>query len=88
MLDIADWMESCNKQINMFRKSQYSAFWHKLMHQEFITNNDEHGTDTSDGKESQEDLIKFKTQLGVINKHKVTVLLARDLKEADLLDVN
>ena len=33
-------------------------------------------------------MIKFKTQLGVINKHKVTVLLAQNLKEADLLDVN
>lgn len=60
------------------------------MHQEFGSNIEaDQRTDTTDeSKQNQEDLIKFKTQLGVINKHKVTILLAVDLKESDLLDVN
>lgn len=39
------------------------------------------------GEESN-DLIKFKTQLGVINKLKLTVLIAQNLKEDELLDIN
>lgn len=27
MLDIDDWMLSCNKQINQFRKNQFQNFW-------------------------------------------------------------
>ncbi len=39
------------------------------------------------GEESN-DLIKFKTQLGVINKLKLTILIAQNLKEDELLDIN
>ena len=31
MLDIDDWMLSCNKQINLFRKTQFQNFWGKIL---------------------------------------------------------
>lgn len=31
MLDIDDWMISCNKQINQFRKTQFQNFWTKIL---------------------------------------------------------
>ena len=39
-------------------------------------------------EDESNDLIKFKTQLGVINKLKVTVLIAQNLKEDEVLDIN
>ena len=92
MQDIDDWMLSCNKQINQFRKTQFQQFWTKVF------SNDIHGpsgppsesqseearsiskssVSKKDGEpeEEQKDLIKFKSQIGIINKMKVTILIA------------
>ena len=34
------------------------------------------------------DLIKFKSQIGIINKMKVSILIAQNLKEDQILDIN
>lgn len=75
MLDIDDWMLSCNKQINQFRNSQFTSFWEKLFNNEFTEggsepsiDGSEEGGKTDNGKnlddnqiEDDENLIKFKT---------------------------
>ena len=34
------------------------------------------------------ELMKFKSQLGIINKMKLTVLVAQNLKEDEILEIN
>ena len=87
MMDVEDWMVSADKQINTFRKNQFMAFWQKLFTNSFVQSIED--SEKSEETENDEkDLIKFKTQLGVINKLKVTILLAQGLKDDELLEIN
>lgn len=103
MLDIDDWMLSCNKQINLFRKNLYQSFWTKIFQNDFQgmsgppssqaseENKSVHGNNPGDWPETADesnDLIKFKSQLGIIHKMKLTILIAQNLKEDEVLDVN
>lgn len=102
MLDIDDWMISCNKQINQFRKNQYSQFWSKIFNNNFgslsgpassnfseeAKSGTEHQKSSTTDNDEESDLLKFKSQIGVINKLNVTILVAQNLKEDELLNVN
>lgn len=104
MLDIDDWMISCNKQINQFRKNQYQQFWGKVFSNSFGSmsgptshsniseeaKSQEQSSKRGDGSEGEDtgDLIKFKSQIGVINKLNVTILVAQNLKEDEVLNIN
>ena len=85
MLDIDDWMLNCNKQINTFRKTQYSQFWNKVLSNEFESTSgppssslseESKGLSSKKSDSDDGDLVKFKTQIGIINKINVTILLA------------
>lgn len=96
MLDIEDWMLSCNKQINKFRQTQYQQFWGKILNDERDTVGPPSTTLSEETKvssityssEDGTDLIKFKSEIGVINKLSVTILVAYNLKEEEVLDIN
>ena len=104
MRDIDDWMLSCNKQINLFRKNQWQSFWNKIFSDDFqnpsgppSVSMSEEGKSSSqkssskkdgDAQAEDSDLIKFKSQIGIINKMKVTILIAQNLKEDQVLDIN
>jgi len=45
-------------------------------------------SDWSDEEERSGDLLKFKAQIGVINKLRVTILVASNIKEREILDIN
>lgn len=89
MLDIDDWMISCNKQINQFRKNQFSQFWSKVFSNNLGGVSGPPSSNMSGEAKSQSvskqgdsddedsaDLMKFKAQIGVINKLNVTILVA------------